>query len=266
MSLHLPTSVWRWLGCALLLILCVIVSEGTAGALQVPDRPLGRVSDFTRTLTPSQQASLEAKLREFEEKTTNQIGVLLIRSLEGESLEDYSIRVAEKWKLGQKGKDNGVILLVSLADRKVRIEVGYGLEGALPDSVTGAIIRREIAPAFRQGDFYGGINRALDAIMAATRGEYSSQARRGFGGLGSRGLFGLLFVGIILLFLWVDSLLSSWRYSSLSSREVRLNRYPRRGFGLMPWLWGGGGGGGFGEGGFSGGGGGFGGGGASGSW
>ncbi|HLC27592.1 MAG TPA: TPM domain-containing protein, partial [bacterium] len=254
------SSTSRWPGLALLLLLFVIFAAEPARALDVPNRPLRRISDFTGTLTPSQQASLDAKLQEFEEKTSNQIAVLLIPYLEGASLEDYSIRVAEKWKMGQKGKDNGVILLVSMADRKVRIEVGYGLEGALPDSVTGAIIRQELAPAFRQGDFYGGISRTLDAIMAATRGEYKTQVRRGFGPLGGRGLIGLLFFGAILLFLWVDSLLSSWRYASLSSRDVRLHRYPRSGFGIMPWFWGGGGGGGFGGGGFSGGGGGFGGG------
>ena len=137
-------------------ILIVFVAFASAYALEVPPRPKGRVSDYTGTLTAADTGALESTLAEFERATTNQIAVLLIPTLAGDSLEDYSIRLAEKWKIGQEGRDNGVILLVVTQDRKIRIEVGYGLEGVLPDSLAGDIIRRVIAPKFRQGRFQTG--------------------------------------------------------------------------------------------------------------
>ena len=155
------------------LLLCV-----PGFALEVPERPDGRVTDKTGTLSGGEIAALEQKLATFERETTNQIAVLLIPSLAGDSLEDYSIRLAEKWKIGQKGKNNGAILLVVKNDRKLRIEVGYGLEGALPDALAGSIIRNEIAPRFKEGQFYGGIDAGVTAIMAATKGEYKAPKRR----------------------------------------------------------------------------------------
>ena len=107
------------------------------------------------------------KLADYEKQTTNQIAVLMIPSLEGDNLEDYSIRLADKWKIGQKGKDNGVILLIAKNDRKLRIEVGCGLEGALPDGLAGSIIRDEIASHVRKNQFFEGINRGTDAIIRA---------------------------------------------------------------------------------------------------
>jgi len=136
-------------------ILCVLFCLPAFG-LGVPERPEGRVTDRTGTLNRDQIHALEKKLTAFEKETTNQIAVLLIPSLEGDSLEDYSIRLAEKWKIGQQGRNNGVILLIVKNDRKLRIEVGYGLEGALPDALAGTIIRNEISPRFREGQFYQG--------------------------------------------------------------------------------------------------------------
>jgi len=115
---------------------------------------------------------LNKKLADFEEQTTNQIAVLIIPTLEGDNLEDYSIRLADKWKVGQKGKDNGVILLIVKGDRKIRIEVGYGLEGVLPDGLAGQIIRENIAPHFLRGNFYSGIEEGVSKIIAAIKGEY----------------------------------------------------------------------------------------------
>ncbi len=147
-------------------------------ASEVPDRPEGRITDRTGTLSQSEIQKLEIKLANFEGETTNQIAALIIPSLEGDSLEDYSIRLAEKWKIGQKGRNNGVILLIVKIDRKIRIEVGYGLEGVLPDALAGTIIRNEIAPRFKAGQFYQGIEAGVDAIMAATKGEYKAPPKR----------------------------------------------------------------------------------------
>ncbi|RMG98070.1 MAG: TPM domain-containing protein, partial [Candidatus Dadabacteria bacterium] len=159
--------------CALVLLAFALAAAG----LEVPPRPLGRVSDFAGLLKPQERARIEAKLAEIEERTSNQFAVAIFPSLEGEDLEDFSIRLAEAWKIGQKGRDNGVILLVFLEERKVRIEVGYGLEGAIPDVLAGRIIREVLAPRFRQGDYAGGILAAVDALDRASRGEFTPAAK-----------------------------------------------------------------------------------------
>lgn len=132
----------------------------------------GRVNDTAELLSPAARMELEELLKAHEDSTSNQVVVLTIRSLEGDVLEEYSMKVAETWKLGQKEKDNGVLLLVAKDDRKVRIEVGQGLEGALTDLMTGSIIRKEIVPRFRDGDYDGGIRGGVHAILSAIRGEY----------------------------------------------------------------------------------------------
>lgn len=139
-------------------------------ALEVPTLR-GRVNDLAGLMAPTRVRDLEDHLRRFEEDTGHQIAVLTIPSLEGENLEAFSIKVAETWKIGHKGFDNGVILLIARNDRKLRIEVGYGLEGVLPDALASRIIREVITPYFRSNDYPGGIEAGLDAIMKATRGE-----------------------------------------------------------------------------------------------
>ena len=166
-----------FLPAAAVAVLSWSVGAVSVAALDVPPPPKTRVTDLTGTLTSEQKANLERGLAEVEEKTSNQLLVLMIPTLAGDNLEDFSIRVAEKWKPGQKGKDNGAILLVVKDDRRLRIEVGYGLEGALPDALAGTIIRNEIAPRFRKGDYYGGIVAGLRGIVAATKGEYQGQSR-----------------------------------------------------------------------------------------
>jgi uncharacterized protein len=142
-------------------------------ALDVP--PLtGRVVDLARVLPSSTAAQLSERLQAHEDKTTNQVAVLIVPSLEGEPLFDFSHRVATTWKLGQKGTDNGALLLVAIKDRKVRIEVGYGLEGALTDARSAQIIRNEIVPRFRAGDFAGGITAGVDAILKTIEGTYQA--------------------------------------------------------------------------------------------
>jgi len=226
-------------------------------ALDVP--PLrNRVTDLSGTLSPSEQLNLEEKIFQFESQTSNQLAVLIIPSLEGEVLEDYSIRVTDEWKLGDKEKDNGILLLVVINDRKIRIEVGYGLEGALTDLISSSIIRNEIAPDFRSRNYFAGIDAGIMSIMKATQGEYQgdpNKYRRSDRDPGNL-LFGLIF---FLFFL-----------------PIFLGTGKRGRRGLLWALFfsnmfrgGGSGGGGFGGGGFggfSGGGGGFGGGGASGGW
>jgi uncharacterized protein len=133
----------------------------------------GRVSDQAGIMSPGAIRQVSTLLAEHERKTGDQIAVLTLPSLEGESLEDFSVRVAQTWKLGQKGKDNGILLLVAPQEHKMRIEVGYGLEASLPDALAGRIIRDEIAPAFRHQDYDGGIRAGVEAILGALEGSYT---------------------------------------------------------------------------------------------
>lgn len=130
-----------------------------------------RVTDLTQTLNAEQQAALEAKLLAFEQERGSQIAVLIVASTQPEAIEQYSIRVVDSWKLGREKQDDGVLLLVAKDDRKVRIEVGYGLEGAIPDVIAKRIITEIITPHFRQGDFYGGIAQATEQLMRLIKGE-----------------------------------------------------------------------------------------------
>jgi len=215
--------------------------------LSLPSTPQHYVNDYTGVLDQETRLSLERNLQAFEEQTSNQILVAIFPGLEGESLEDVSIRLAERWKIGQKGRDNGVLLLIFKEDRKLRIEVGYGLEGVLTDALSKSIILNEIVPSFKNGDYSAGVQSGVAAIMKATQGEYQGlpQAKKE-----DSNLWGLLF--LILIFFILPPLLRRRRFSGIT-------------FGSGGWgggSWGGGSSGGFG----GGGGGGFGGGGSSGSW
>lgn len=158
------------------LLFIALVFCASASALEVPDRPSFYVNDYAAMLSSASRGGLEERLAGFDRETSNQIVVAIFPSLEGASLEDFSIRLAEKWKPGDAKKDNGVLLLVFRDDRAVRIETGYGLEGALPDALAKRIIENEIVPRFKQGDFDGGVTSAVEAIMQATRGEYKSSS------------------------------------------------------------------------------------------
>src|SRR6185295_10485706 len=130
------------------------------------------VHDEAGVLSAGTKAGLEVILKAERDSTSNQIAVLIIPALDGEALEDFSLRVAEQWKLGKKDTDNGVLFLISIADRKVRIEVGHGLEGVLTDALSSRINRNEVAPHFRQGDYNGGVLAGVSAIIKAIKGQY----------------------------------------------------------------------------------------------
>ncbi len=137
-----------------------------------PGAPTGYVSDFAGVLTDEQSADLNYKLSEFHASTSNDIAVAVIQSLGDENIDSYAEKLFKEWGIGNKDKDNGVLLLVAIQDRKLRIETGYGLEGALPDATAAKIISQTITPAFKQGAYYDGIDRGVDQIILATKGEY----------------------------------------------------------------------------------------------
>jgi uncharacterized protein len=296
MSITNMSRAWRK-PARLFVFLAMLLSQDLAWSLDVP--PLtGRVMDLAHVLSTSETDRLTADLQAHETATGNQVVVLTLPSLEGEPLEPFAHRVATTWKLGQKGTDNGALLLVALKERKVRIEVGYGLEGALTDAKSAQIMRNEIVPHFRARDLPGGIVAGVAAILKTIEGTYQAPERptvsAGGGDTIGQVLMALI-VGVVLglalsnvnravgalagtgLSVW----LSPWLIPALVAGLVTLllvlmlgsARPGRRSHGFDDWTsyssrgggWGGGGFGG-GGGGFSGGGGDFGGGGASGDW
>jgi uncharacterized protein len=150
----------------------VLWFAGAAGAREVPYLQ-GRVTDDAEILSPDARARIDGMLEAHERQTSDQVAVLTVPSLEGESIESFALRVFEAWKLGQKDKDNGVLLVVSPGDRRMRIEVGYGLEDRLTDLEAGRIIRNVMAPRFKAEDFDGGIAAGVSAILGQLQGEAS---------------------------------------------------------------------------------------------
>ncbi len=146
-------------------------------ALEVP--PLGgRVNDLAGLLSPETRQRLEQKLAAFESETSNQVAVLTVPSLQGDTIEQFAIRVTDAWRLGQKGRDNGVLLVLAQAERKVRIEVGMGLQGVLPDITAARIIRETMTPSLKSGNFDQAFSAGVDGIMAATRGEFKGSGQQ----------------------------------------------------------------------------------------
>lgn len=248
-----------------LVAIMVILLTSSAFADGVPETPAAYVVDLAGVVEDSVESRLDGILQELEQKTTAQVLVLTVRSLEGVAIDMFSLQVAEKWKLGQKGRDNGLLMLFAMEDRKYRFEVGYGLEGILPDSLVGSIGRDYVVPNFRKGDFTGGITAAALAvanIIAQDSGvEITGMPRvaaRHRGRELPAGKPGIL--GSILSVLFVIGLI----YLLIRHPRLLLLMLLFSGFGGRRSSWGGGG---FGGGGFGGGGGGgFGGGGASGGW
>jgi len=216
-----------------------------------------RIHDEAGILSPTFVHQLEQRLKIHEDSTSNQIALLAIETLDGYPVEQYAIEVAKKWQLGGKEKDNGILVLVAIKDRKIRIEVGFGLEGVLPDITANQIIRKEMAPYFGKQDYEGGIQSGMNAIMKAIAGEY--QADQSISNRGGRGGFSVLPLVFILVIIILISRARGGRGGRGGGWSSGSGWYGGGGFG-------GGGGGWSGGGGFSGGGGGFGGGGSSGSW
>ena len=155
-----------------LVLLALLAISGASGAdVSIP--PMARLTDLTGTLSAEQQRTLSGRLADFEHETGGQLAVLVLPSTKPETIEQYGIRVGEAWKLGRKGVDDGVILIVAKNDHRLRIEVGYGLEGAIPDAVAMRIIDEAITPEFKAGDFYAGISAGVDRIIRAARSEGS---------------------------------------------------------------------------------------------
>lgn len=175
---------------------------GQAQDFPEPMRPKRIVNDFTNLLTPQQQAALEQKLRAFNDTSSTQIAVVTVPSLNGYAPNDYAQRLAEKWGIGQKGKDNGILLLVKPKTPRekgqVAIAVGYGLEGVVPDAIASRIIRNELLPAFQEGHYYNGIDKATQVLMDLTGGEYTAEQyakRNSDGGIAWLLIpFGLIFI------------------------------------------------------------------------
>ena len=278
----------RWLA---LLLLCLLPLSATAEDVAVPELA-ARVTDLTGTLTAEQRATLEAKLQALESQKGSQIAVLLVPTTQPETIEQYSIRVVEQWKLGRKKIDDGALLLVAKDDRKVRIEVGYGLEGVLPDLIAKRIITEDITPHFKQGDFYGGIVAGVTRMDAVIQGEAlpaPRQAQNNDGKFADQYLVFLILIALVSGAIF-RRIFGTFPGALLNGGVVGLATTLFGGgiifaiiFGIVAFFFalirgsgggfgggglGGGGGfsGGGGGGGFSGGGGGFGGGGASGGW
>jgi uncharacterized protein len=154
------------------LLIAAFALAGVVVRAEVPIPSLtARVTDETGTLTNEQRSDLEQTLKDFEARRGMQISVLIVPTTQPETIEQYSMRVVEQWKLGRQKVDDGALLIVAKNDRSLRIEVGYGLEGALNDATSGRIIREVIVPRFRQGDFYGGIAAGVDSIILVANGE-----------------------------------------------------------------------------------------------
>ena len=154
------------------LLFALALCGSSIAAAQAPVPPLtGRVTDQTGTLTAEQKAVLEKTLQAFEARKGSQLAVLMVPTTAPEAIEQYALRVAERWKLGRKKVDDGAILVVAKSDRALRIEVGYGLEGALNDATAKRIISEIITPRFKEGDFYGGITAGVDRIIGVIDGE-----------------------------------------------------------------------------------------------
>ncbi|MBB5209973.1 TPM domain-containing protein [Microbulbifer hydrolyticus] len=244
---------------ALLLLFCpALLWAGIAVAEVTFPSLSGRVVDNANLLSQTTRYQLTEILQRQEKETSNQIVVVTLPDLQGTTIEEYGYQLGRHWKIGQKGKDNGILLIVAPNERQVRIEVGYGLEGALTDALSANIIHTKILPQFKSGNFDGGVTAGVESIIAAVKNEYVPEPTES-----NKDRRLALLVGVFLLFVMLQIFGASVLGAPSGGSNYRRGRYGGYygggGFG------GGYGGGGFG-GGFGGGGGGFGGGGASGGW
>lgn len=249
-----------------LLLLALMLAAPSLAALEVPPAPDRWFTDAAGVVGGAQADLLNRKLAGFEQQSGAQFLIYTFPTLGGEAVEDFTIRCVERWKVGQKKYDNGLVLFVFVAERKVRIEVGYGLEGTVTDAFSSRVIRDQIAPFFQKGDYGGGLDAAANAIMTKIRTgeEPVPPMQRGSGGQAGSGIIPALIVLFIVFFVILP--MFSRRRSGCGGCLLPLMFFPGGGGITLGGRGGGFGGGGFGGGGFSGGGGGFGGGGATGGW
>jgi uncharacterized protein len=245
------------------ILICLGCCLTALAAEVIPPAPARYFNDYANVVSPQVAAQLNQQLENFERQTSSQIIVAVYPTMQSDSsIEDYTVRVARGWRVGDKVKNNGAVLFVFIQDRKMFLQVGYGLEGALPDALSKRIIDEQIAPRFKAGDYDGGLTEGVQGILAAVKGEYQGTGRtvaESHGGA-SQGLSILFIIGFFILALLITagSRRRGWYYSS--------GGWYGGGWGGGSWGGGGGGFSGGGGGGFSGGGGSFGGGGAGGSW
>lgn len=183
----------------LVLFLTLMLQAAPASARDIPSLT-ARVNDYAAMLAPATRQQLESVLAALEKEESTQLAVLTIDSLQGENLEEFSLKVVEKWQLGQKRLDNGALLLIAKNDRKLRIEVGYGLEGVLTDLTSGRIIRDIITPQFKNGNFDQGVIDGVSAIIAAVRGEFSAQTAVSSGKQSADDMSGFVIFLLFILF------------------------------------------------------------------
>ncbi len=204
----------------LCLILFLVSSFAQAALIEIPELK-SRVTDLTQTLSQPQQAALEAKLAAFEQKKGSQIALLIVPTTQPEDIAQYSIRVADAWKLGRKKVDDGLLILIATEDRKMRIEVGYGLEGPIPDLTAKRVINEVIAPKFKQGDFYGGLDSGVDRLIGLIEGEpLPEPTSPASSGMGIENMLPLLLFGGLISGLFLRSMFGTFPGSALNGGLV----------------------------------------------
>jgi uncharacterized protein len=264
MTISSASTLLRFLVITLVLSCCFLLVRAGDSDFPARPNPPRLVNDLAHTMSASQVQQLEDKLVNFDKTTSTQITIVTIKNLGGYEVAQYAVELANKWGIGQKSKNNGVLLLAAIDDHRVNISTGYGLEGALTDATSGRIIRNEITPQFKAGNFYEGFNKGADAIIAATKGEYTADPQEGRGERMPAPAI-IIIILVIYFILWI---MSKFRGGGGSYMSGRGHRGWGGGFiggsGFGGGSWGGGSSGGGGFGGFGGGS--FGGGGASGSW
>jgi uncharacterized protein len=187
------------------LLACMLfLASSFAVAQDYPEKPTTLVTDYTNTLSANDKTQLEHKLVAFNDSTTTQIAVVIIKSVGPYDIAEYGAGLGRKWGIGQKGKNNGIVILVALDDHKVTIQTGYGAEGAVPDVITNQIINNDITPAFKQGNYYGGLDAATTSLMRYIGGEYKAQndtpaQANDNGGGGSIGIIIMIVIVVAIL-------------------------------------------------------------------
>jgi uncharacterized protein len=224
---------FRALGTGLILLGILLLPLEPAHALNVPALK-GRINDYAQILSPATISQLENALRYFEQQESTQIVVLTVPTLEGDSLEDFSIRVAESWKIGRKKTDNGAILLIAKQEKKLRIEVGYGLEGKLTDLISGRIIHDIIVPRFKEGNFDQGVINGVSAMMEAVKGEFKAMAAPSSGKKSHQGDLAGLIIPLIIFFAFLGNFLQRNR---LAAGAVGAVGSPLLGFFFLGFNW-----------------------------